>query len=80
MLLPSTVQNANLNSFLSSEENQNQRRLLSEGVKDSRLVHLFTYVLVGLIFGMLMREVKKKTDMPYTPLVLGFGIIFGFCG
>ena len=37
------------------------------------------FVFVGLLFGALLREINKKTRIPYTPMLLVIGIFFGYC-
>lgn len=53
------------------------RILSSEDPKNAIVVHLSVYILGGLLLGGILREIKKKLTIPYSPLVLGVGIIIG---
>ena len=37
------------------------------------------FVFFGLLCGCILREVNKKTGVPYTPMLLVLGIVFGYC-
>lgn len=36
------------------------------------------FVFVGLLLGSILREVNKKTKIPYTPMLLVLGIVLGY--
>jgi hypothetical protein len=36
------------------------------------------FIFVGLLLGGLLREINKKTKMPYTPMLLVLGIFLGY--
>jgi hypothetical protein len=36
------------------------------------------FIFVGLLLGGLLREVNKKTKIPYTPMLLVLGIFLGY--
>ena len=36
------------------------------------------FVFVGLLFGAILREINKKTKIPFTPMLLVLGIFFGY--
>jgi hypothetical protein len=36
------------------------------------------FIFVGLLLGGLLREVNKKTKIPYTPMLLVLGILLGY--
>lgn len=48
-----------------------------EGHGSGPLVVLF--ITVGLLLGGILREVNKKTGMPYTPMLLMLGVFMGYC-
>lgn len=63
---------------------------LTEGVKgevqdhllrseESMLVqaNLIYYIMLGMLLGLVMREVNKKTRLPYSPMMLLLGIFLG---
>ena len=35
------------------------------------------FVIIGLLIGTFIREISKRTKIPYTPMVLLIGIILG---
>lgn len=36
------------------------------------------FVFVGLFLGAILKEVKKKVNIPYSPMLMGIGIILGY--
>jgi hypothetical protein len=36
------------------------------------------FVFFGLLCGAILREINKKTKIPYTPMLLVLGIFFGY--
>ena len=40
-------------------------------------VHIIVFCLVGLLLGGIINQVKKKSGIPYSPLVLATGIVLG---
>ncbi len=39
--------------------------------------NLIYYLALGLLLGLIMREVNKKTKLPYSPMMLFLGIMLG---
>jgi len=68
------LQTASLNAFDDSDDDEyleNDHR----NVGPEALIILFTFA--GLLLGAALREVSKKTKVPYTPILLAVGLIIG---
>lgn len=52
-------------------------RMLEEEEDNPTTVHLLLFAGVGLLVGSLLKHVKNWTSLPYSPIVLAFGIIIG---
>lgn len=44
---------------------------------DSELDYVFYFVFMSLVLGGICREIKKLTDIPYTPMLIAVGVGWG---
>ena len=44
---------------------------------DSELDEVFYFVFMSLVIGGICREIKKLTDIPYTPMLIAVGVGWG---
>jgi uncharacterized membrane protein YjjP (DUF1212 family) len=52
------------------------KRILSGDTSSGSLIIFFS--IFGLFIGSVLKEVKKKTNIPYSPMLLGVGMIIGY--
>lgn len=51
--------------------------LLKNEEEMEQQANLIYYLMLGILMGLIMREVNKKTKFPYSPMMLILGILLG---
>ena len=62
-------------TYVGATENE---RILAGSDEDHGIEFLFIFIVFGLLIGMFLYWIKHLTSIPYTPMLLIVGIIFGY--